>query len=136
MTRTKQRIYSAILSLSLLFLSGESVDAEPMRVVKNLRQETILLPASAPDKDRLVLVAFATMASEAEIMGALAVYDDPQTKRPVDYLELYDDSGGLLVVRWVDRFGILRTAVDRGLLQQEASQLEGVLVLLAEGTPS
>ncbi len=136
MARTKLRTYSVILGLSLLFLSGKSLDAEPMRVVENLRRETVLLPASAPDKDRLVLVAFATMASEAEIIGALAVYDDPQAERPVDYLELYDGSGGLLSISWVDRFGIRRTAVDRGLLQEEASQLEGVLVLLAEGTPS
>ena len=136
MTRTKQRIYSVILGFSLLFLSGQSLNAEPMRVVENLRREAVLLPASAPDKDRLVLVASATMASEGEIIGALALYDDPQTKRPVDYLEFYDGSGGLLLVGWVDRFGIRRTAMDRGLLQEEASQLEGVLVLLEEGTPS
>lgn len=136
MIKVKRAIYFFLFILLALFLSGKSLDAEPMRVVENLRRETVFLPASAPDKDRLVLVAFATMASEAEIIGALAVYDDPQTKRPVDYIELYDDSGGLLLVSWVDRFGIRRTAMDRGLLQEEASQLEGVLVLLAEGTPS
>lgn len=136
MARTNLRIYSAIMSLSLLFLLGKSLDAEPMRVTENLRREIVLLPPSAPDKSRLILVTFATMASEAEIIGALALYDDPQTKRPVDYIELYDDSGGLLLVSWVDRFGIRRIAMDRGLLQEEASRLEGVLVLLAEGTLS
>ena len=136
MTGTKQRIYLVILSLSLLFLSGISLHAEPMRVTENLRRERVLLPSSAPDKDRLILVAFVTIAPEAEIIGALAVYDDPRTKRPVDYLELYDGSGGLLLASWVDRFGIRRIAMDRGLLQEEASTLEGILVLLPEGTPS
>ncbi len=64
------------------------------------------------------------------------MYDDPQTERPVDYLELYDGSGGLVLVSWVDRFGIRRMAMDRGLLQEEASELEGILVLLLQGTPS
>jgi len=51
-------------------------------------------------------------------------------------MELYDGAGSLLLVSWVDRFGIRRTAMDRGLLQEEASRLEGVLVLLQEGTPA
>lgn len=68
-------------------------------------------------------------------MGAMAMYDDPRSKRPVDYMELYDFSGGLLFINWIDGFGILRTAMDIGLLQQ-GSQLAGLLVLLlVEGTP-
>lgn len=136
MARTKLRIYSAIMSLSLLFLPGKSLDAEPMRVTENLRREKVLLPPSAPDKGQLILVSFVTIATEAEIIAAVATHDDPQTKRPVDYMELYDGSGGLLLVSWIDRFGIRRTAMDRGLLQEDTSRLEGVLVLLAEGTPS
>lgn len=136
MARTKLRIYSVILSLLVLLLSGRSLHAEPMRVTENLRSEKVLLPVSAPDKGRLILVTFVTIAPEAEIIAALALYDDPQTKRSVDYLELYDGSGSLLLASWVDRFGIRRTAMDRGLLQEGASKLEGVLVLLLEGTPS
>lgn len=136
MVKTKQRICFLMLGALVLLLSGKSLDAEPMRVTENLRKERVLLPPSTPDRGRLVLVAFVTISPEAEIIAALAVYDDPRTKRPVDYLELYDGSGGLLLASWVDRFGIRRIAMDRGLLQEEASQLEGVLVLLAEGTQS
>ena len=66
----------------------------------------------------------------------MAVYDDPQTRWSVDLLELYDEAGALLSVSWVDKFGIRRTAMDRGLLQEETSRLEGVFVLLPEGTPA
>lgn len=134
--RERGKIYFAIWGLSVLLLFSGSLHGEAMRVTENLRRERVLLPPSAPERDRLKLVAFVTIAPEVEIIAALAVYDDPRTKRKVDYLELYDGSGGLLLVSWVDRFGIRRTAMDRRLLQEEASKLEGVLVLLLEGTPS
>ncbi len=118
-----------------IFFSG-SLHAEPVRVTGNLRGEKVLLPPSAPVTDRFMLVSFVTIGPEAERMAALAVYDDPQTRRPIDYLELYDGAGGLLLVSWVDRFGIRRTAMDHGLLQEEALGLEGVLILLIEGTPA
>ena len=121
-----------------IFFSG-SLHAEPVRVMGNLRGEKVLLPPSAPVTDRFMLVSSVTVTIglEAERMAILAVYyDDPQTRRPIDYLELYDGAGGLLLVSWVDRFSIRRTAMDRGLLQEEASGLEGVLVLLKEGTPA
>ncbi len=51
----------------------------------------------------------------------------------MDYVELYDGSGGLLAVGWLDRFGILRMAVDRALLQGESGVLEGVFVLVSGG---
>ncbi len=114
----------------LLLLSGGSLHAEPMRVTENLRKERDLLPPSAPERGQLVLVSFVTITPEAEVIASVATYDDPQTSRSIDYLEHYDEAG----VSWVDSFGILRTAMDRGLLQEEASRLEGVLVLLQEGT--
>lgn len=136
MVKTKQRIVFLMLSALVLLLSSRGPHAESTRVTENLRREIVLLPPSAPDKSRLILVSFVTIATEAEIIGAMAMYDDPQTERPVDYLELYDGSGGLLLVSWVDRFGIRRMAMDRGLLQEEASELEGILVLLLQGTLS
>ncbi len=65
--------------------------------------------------DRLTGVSFDTIAPKTEIIAVLPVYDNPQTKRLVGYLDLYDSSEGLLLVRWVDRFGIRRTAMDRRL---------------------
>jgi hypothetical protein len=133
--KTIKPFLAGALGLSLLLLSSGSLHAETIRVTENLRGETVLLPSSAPETDRLMLVSFVMMAPEAEIIGALAVYYDPKTRRSVDYLEFYDGAGSLLLVSWVDRFGIRRTAMDRGLLQEEASGLKGVLVLLLEGDP-
>lgn len=133
MVRSKQAICFVLLILLALLLFAKSLYAEPMRVTENLRREKVLLPASAPDKNQLTLVGFVT--ADEEIIATLALYDDPQTERPVDYMELYDTSGSLLMIGWVDELGVRRTAVDRGLLQEEASRLEGVFVLLPEGTP-
>lgn len=133
MARPKQAICFVLLILLALLLFAKSLYAESMRVTENLRREKVLLPASAPDKNQLTLVGFVT--ADEEIIATLALYDDPQTERPVDYMELYDTSGSLLMIGWVDELGVRRTAVDRGLLQEEASRLEGVFVLLPEGTP-
>ncbi len=121
-----------------LFLSlpSGSIYAEPMRVTENLRKERVLLPPAAPERSQLILVSFVMITPEAEVIASVAAYDDPQTIWSVDYAELYDQAGGLLLVSWVDRFGIRRTAMDRGLLQEEASKLEGILVLLSEGLPA
>ncbi len=134
--KAKKKIYYVILGLTLLWLSGGPLHAEQIRVTENLRRETVLLSPSAPERGQLVLVSFVTITPEAEVIASVATYDDPQTSRSMDYLELYDEAGSLLLVSWVDSFGILRTAMDRGLLQEEASRLEGVLVLLQEGIPA
>jgi len=91
-------LLAGALGLSLLLLSSGSLHAEAIRVTENLRGEKVLLPSSAPETDRLLLVSFVTMAPEAEIIGALASYDDPKTRRSVDYLELYDGTGSLLLI--------------------------------------
>ncbi len=81
------------LGLSLISVSRADVHSESMRVTENLRGGVVLLPPSAPETDRLTLVSFITIVPDAEVLGAIAVYDNPQTTRPVDYIELYDGSG-------------------------------------------
>ena len=49
--------------------------------------------------DRLTGISFGTIAPKAEIIAVLPVYDDSHTRRLVGYLELYDSSEGLLLVR-------------------------------------
>ncbi|MCZ6621825.1 MAG: hypothetical protein O7C72_07995 [Deltaproteobacteria bacterium] len=134
--KDKKKIYYVILGLTLLWLSGGSLHAEPMRTTENLRGEIVMLPSSAPEPGQFILVSFVMVAPEAEVIASVATYDDPQTRRSIDYLELYDEAGSLLLVSWVDSFGIISSAIVRGLLQEEASRLEGVLVLLQEGTPA
>ena len=61
-------------------------------------------------------------------------YDDPRTKLEIDYLELYGISGDLLLVSWIDRFGVCQVAIDRALLTSEPKTVDGVLVLITSGT--
>ena len=105
------------------------------KYMKNLRGETVALPPSVPEKEGLVLVSFLTLANGSDEIGAMAIYDNPKTATEADYIELYDQTGGLLSVTWLDPFGIRRTAMDFGLLKEDASALEGVLVLLVDGVP-
>jgi len=67
-------------------------------------------------------------------LGTLAayVYSDVTTERPVDYWELYDKQTNLLAASWFDRFGIQRTAVDRGIVEEE-DKLEGIFVVVLDG---
>ncbi len=123
------------LGLPLLLVSSPNLHSETMRVVENLRGGVVLLPPSAPETDRLTLISFVTIVPDAGVLAAIAVYDNPQTTRPVDYLEFYDGVGNILQASWLDKYGIRRTAVDRGLLQEDAPWLEGILVLLLEGDP-
>lgn len=128
----KNKIYFIILGLAgQLFFFGY-IATEPLGASDNASEQEILLPASVPEKDRLTVVSFLPVILEGEIAGGVAVYDDPATERPADYLELYNSTGGLLAVSWFDRFGIERLAVDRGLLE-DARKLEGVFVVLLDG---
>ncbi len=56
---------------------------------------------------------------EGRIAGGMAVYHDAATERRGDYAEIYNPTGGLLAVIWFDRFGILRSAVDRGIVLKQ-----------------
>ncbi|HKY07356.1 MAG TPA: hypothetical protein VJQ55_03905 [Candidatus Binatia bacterium] len=64
-------------------------------------------------------------------LGSMIIYDDPSTRRKADYLELYDNRGGLVAVSWFDRFGIQRIAVDRAFIDGE-EKLEGVFVAVID----
>jgi len=122
-----KRLFIVLVLIGLLFIfgriSGEAGDT--------VTKEALLLSVPAPVQN-VILVVFVRLVNGDETMGALAVYDDPGTERRGDYLELYNSFGDVLALGWFDRFGIARTAIDRGLL--EASQkLEGVFIVLADG---
>jgi hypothetical protein len=93
-------------------------------------QETV----TGPEQHEMRLVSFDPWVIEGEVMGAVAAYvfDDVTTERPVDYWELYSKEGNLLAVSWFDKFGIQRTAIDRGIAEQE-DKLEGVFVVVLDG---
>jgi hypothetical protein len=72
---------------------------------------------------------------EGEVLGTVAayVYKDVTIERPIDYWEPYDKAGNLLAVGWFDKFGMERTAVDRGIMEEQ-NKLEGIFVLVLDGT--
>ena len=89
---------------------------------------------TGPEQHDMSLVSFQPWVVEGEVLGALAayVYDDVTTERPADYWELYDKEGNLLALSWFDRFGIKRTAIDRGIVEQ-GDELEGIFVVVIDG---
>ena len=78
------------------------------------------------------LISLTAVVSGDRTVGKLAVYDDPRTARPEDYIELYDNGGQLVAVGWIDRFGIQRISVDRSLLENR-DDLRGVFVTVVDG---
>lgn len=79
----------------------------------------------------LTLVSSQPWLVDRRVLGTIVayVYDDVKTLRPADYWELYDTNGDLLAVSWFDEFGIRRSAIDRGILEQE-DKLEGIFVVV------
>ncbi len=137
MKALKRKWVTVLLMVALGAMSlfpDAGMGAGATKFMKDLRGETVLLPPSVPERERLNLVSFVNVISDMEVVGAIALYDDPRTRAKTDYVELYDETGGLVSVSWLDRFGIRRTAMDSGLLTGEPSELQGLLVLLTEGT--
>jgi hypothetical protein len=131
----KNRNLLSLIIMGLSLILPFSLSPEPMEVFKSLHAETSPLPPSMPDRSEMNLVAFFATAEEGGFALSVALYDDPRTKWEVDYMELYDDEWDPLLISWIDRHGIVRLAVDRGLLEEESPELEGVLVFLTRGTP-
>ena len=74
-----------------------------------------------------------TFVEEGNGAGIFVFYDDPRTKTDVDYIEMYDVDGGLLLVAWIDRFGICQVAMDRGLFDSAHPALDGTFVMVDVG---
>ena len=94
----------------------------------------IVLPTYGQAQSSLQLISLSPLVADGETVGALAVYDDPTTRRSEDYLELYDSDGDLVAVGWFDRFGIQRIAVDRAFLEGR-EDLQGEFVTVVDGEP-
>ena len=128
-----KRLAASILLLGALLVSDPAT-SEQLNITENLRQERVMLPPSAPDRSRMAVVQTLTFLEEDLGAGMLMFYDDTRTKWKIDYIELYDAEGDLLVVTWIDRFGACQVAMDRGLLDLEDPSIDGVLVNVAVGT--
>jgi hypothetical protein len=82
----------------------------------------------------MTLVSYQPWVVGGEVLGTMAayVYTDVTTERSADYWEIYDKEGELLAAGWFDRFGIRRTAIDRGIMDEE-DKLEGFFVMVLDG---
>ena len=119
---------------TLLFVCGEA-RTEPLRIGEVLRHENVLLPQGTPDRGQLVIIDYSIVAEAGGGVGVMIFYDDPRTKLNLDYLEVYDIGGDLVLVSWIDRFGVCQVAIDRALLNEDPPALDGILVLITGGTP-
>ena len=90
---------------------------------------------SGPEQHQMTLVSLEPWVVEGELLGLVAAYtyDDVSTERPADYWELYNNEGSLVAVSWFDKFGIRRTAVDSGIVEEQ-DKLEGVFVIVSDGS--
>jgi hypothetical protein len=129
-----RRVLCGVFVLAALLLFHDDGGSEPLRLSENLRHENVLLPHGTPDRGQLALTDYAMLAEEGGGVGVIIFYDDPRTKLELDYIELYDTSGDLLLVSWIDRFGVCQVAIDRALLAKKPQSLDGVLVLITSGT--
>ena len=128
-----KRSFFAVVMLAALLVVNQNGANEQLRLGDNLRHEHVLLPISTPDKTRFVVIDYVTLPDEDGATAIVACYDDLQTKLKIDYIELYDLAGNLLLVQWIDRYGISRFAMDRGLFK-EHPVVDRVLVLMNTGT--
>lgn len=130
--RPSRRVLLIVASLLLQLYPVTRLYPAPAQFVTQDSPQRSYGAVSLPRKDRLALKSIVRISDKGQILGALAAYDDTATARPLDYLELYNPAGALLVISWFDEFGIERLAVDRAL-EEQSDELEGVFVLIATG---
>ena len=105
-----------------------------VQVVAGADESKSTVQALALPGPSMNLISFSAVVADGDTVGSLAVYDDPRTERPEDYIELHDKDGLLVAVGWIDRFGIERIAVDRALLENR-DDLHGTFVTVVDGEP-
>jgi hypothetical protein len=127
----KALIFIALVVGSLV--AGENAMSQAFSSGENLRHERVVLPPALQDRTKMAVVD-TLMFVEASTAGVLIYYDDARTKLWIDCVELYNVEGKLLVVTWIDRFGVYQAAMDRGLLDPDHPSVDGVLVTVEVGT--
>ena len=130
MTLRKKFIVLVAVSVEIAAFIFVLLAAAPLQSSDDLSDDTSST-LSIPDPGRLKMVSFSPIVIGNEIR-AVIVYDDPATRRPIDYVAIYDGSGNLLALKWFDRFGIERMAIDRGLIDN-TDHPAGVFVAFLRG---
>ena len=125
------KIFGLIVSLYTQLSFAAPLHAE-IRIADGTLPQEALVPIFGPKERPPTLISSSRLIVEGNTVGKVLAYDDPTTKRPADYFELYNSTGDLVAIGWFDRFGIRRMILDRGLLDG-TDGLEGVFVFLVEG---
>jgi hypothetical protein len=134
---SKPRIYfvgSVLILTSVIVLTVPwtlgFTKAESAPDMENVSENSAAHPA-LPQDHRLTPIAVVTVTVQGATLDEMVIYDDAKTARRGDFAAMYSRAGHLVGVTWFDRFGIQRTAIDRGLL--ESDEPEGVFVVVLEG---
>jgi hypothetical protein len=122
----------ASIVLIVAVLLGSQGLAEQLRVAENLRQGQVMMPASVPERSRMTIVDH-IMFVDSGVAAILIFYDDKITERELDYIEVYDVEGNLLLLSWIDKTGVCLVAMDRGLLNSDDPEVDGTLVMVGVG---
>jgi len=122
----------ASIVLIVAVLLGSQGLAEQLRVAENLRQGQVMMPASVPERSRMTIVDH-IMFVDSGVAAILIFYDDKTTERELDYIEVYDVEGNLLLLSWIDKTGVCLVAMDRGLLNSDDPEVDGTLVMVGVG---
>lgn len=113
---------------------SDSALLQTSRITENLRHETVVVPLATPEKARMAQVDSRLFIEVGGANGVFFFYDDPATKVPIDYIEFYDLEGHLLLISWIDRFGVCQAAMDSGLLDAKNPRVDRSMVAVALGT--
>ena len=117
--------------VSILILLG-CIGVASVQAAENSSQPRFAALAVGLPQASLTLVSVSPVIANGQTVGAIAMYDDPMTQRPADYLEVFDSGGEIVVISWFDRFGIERLVADRALVEG-GEELEGVFVAVVNG---
>ena len=125
------KVHFIILGIVVHLLFSTDIRAEEVKTRDDAARQEIV---TGPEQHEVSLVSLYPWVVEGEALGTVAayVYGDVTTERPADYWEIYDKKGNLMAISWFDRFGIQRTAIDRGIVE-EGNRLEGVFVVISDG---
>lgn len=108
---------------------------EETRTLTNMRGEIVIVPDAVPDRGKLAPLG--TLVVEVKTPtgnGGLIVvfYDDPNSERLGDYVEVSDLAGNLLKIEWYDEGGQVKVAHDQNLTDPDAKGPAKVLVMGAD----
>lgn len=132
----KFMIKSTAVAICLgLLLAATPGRAEETRTLTNLRGERVIVPDGVPDRGEFVplgtlVVEVGTPVGKGGLI--LAFYDNPNSERLGDYVEVSDPAGNLLKIEWYDEGGQVKVAHDQNLTDPDAKGPAKVLVMGAD----